>query len=70
MIINLNYVEKKVFTQVLKKILINFIKIGFINQFQKNWISMLMTIPQLSEEKAIAIAKKYPTMKSLMLGYS
>ena len=39
---------------------------GFDNQFSLMWIDILMAIPRLSEDKAIAIAKNYPTLRSLM----
>ena len=42
---------------------------GFSDKFSKYWIGMIMSIPGVSENKAIAIAKKYPTMKSLMKQY-
>jgi len=40
--------------------------IGFEDFYSLAWIEMLMTVPGISEDKAIAIAKKYPTMKGLM----
>mmetsp|Transcript_17038 Transcript_17038/g.14983 ORF Transcript_17038/g.14983 Transcript_17038/m.14983 type:complete len:115 (+) Transcript_17038:591-935(+) len=43
---------------------------GFIDQISKYYIGMLMSIPGVSENKAIAIAKKYSTLKSLMKIYS
>lgn len=32
-------------------------------------MAMLMTIPGISEEKALAIVRKYPTLKSLIDSY-
>jgi hypothetical protein len=39
---------------------------GFTDKLSNIWISFLMNIPMVSETKAIAIAKRYPTYKSLM----
>jgi len=39
---------------------------GFEDIYSHMFIEMLMTIPGISEEKAIAVLKKYPTVKSLM----
>lgn len=39
---------------------------GFDNEFSLMWIDILMGIPGVSEDKAIAIAKSYPSLKSLM----
>lgn len=39
---------------------------GFDNQFSLMWIDILMAIPRISEDKAIAIVKNYPTLRSLM----
>lgn len=33
------------------------------------WVDMLMSIQGVSEEKAVCIAKQYPTLKSLMDQY-
>lgn len=38
---------------------------GFDDEISKYWIWTLMSIPEVSESKAIAIAKEYPTFKSL-----
>lgn len=43
---------------------------GFNDEVSKYWIGMLMSIPGVSENKAIAIAKSYPTLKSLMNEYT
>lgn len=39
---------------------------GFDNEFALMWIDILMGIPGVSEDKAIAIAKNYPSFKNLM----
>lgn len=39
---------------------------GFDNEFSLMWIDILMGIPGVSEDKAIAIAKNYPSFKILM----
>jgi len=39
---------------------------GFDSQFSLIWIDILMAIPGVSEDKAIAIVKNYPSMRSLM----
>lgn len=41
---------------------------GFSNSLSITYISWLMCIPGLSENKAIAIAKKYPTIADLLDG--
>lgn len=43
---------------------------GLQNEFSKIWVEILVTIPGLSEDKAIVIVKKYPTIKSLIDEYS
>lgn len=42
---------------------------GLNDHLSKYWINMLMSIPGVSENKAIAIVKKYPTFQSLMSKY-
>ena len=39
---------------------------GFADELSQHWIGMLVSIPKVSENKAIAIAKVYPTFRSLM----
>jgi hypothetical protein len=39
---------------------------GITNEYSKMWIEMLMTIPGVSEEKAIVVVSKYPSIKNLM----
>lgn len=39
---------------------------GFTDENSKYWVSILMSIPGVSETKAIAIAKVYPTFKKLV----
>ena len=39
---------------------------GFTDELSLTYISWLMCVPSISETKAIAIAKVYPTYKSLM----
>ncbi|CAI2376985.1 unnamed protein product [Moneuplotes crassus] len=43
---------------------------GFEDIFSKYWIGMIMSIPGVSEAKAIAIAKKYPNFKNLVKEYN
>jgi len=42
---------------------------GFTDKLSKYWISMLMSIPGVSEDKAIAISSSYPTFNSLSKVY-
>ena len=39
---------------------------GLTKDLELTYVSMLMTIPGLSENKAIAIAKAYPTLNGLI----
>ena len=42
---------------------------GLRNEKQKMWVEMLLNIPGLSEDKAIAIVNEYRSMKKLMKAY-
>ena len=43
---------------------------GFNDYFSKLYIGLLMSIPGVSENKAIAIAKKYQSLRQLSVQYS